>query len=86
MHLEPVQCLYPSRHLYDTSLRWYQLWLCGLSADMQHNGRQYFDVKLAVDTANEIDFDLILLAIHMPVTGGLSAAKAIRENLQMRPR
>jgi hypothetical protein len=42
---------------------------------MQRNGRQYFDVKVPVDAANEIDFDLILLAIHMPVTGGLSAAK-----------
>jgi len=38
--------------------------------------------QLAVDAANGNNFDLILLDIHMPVMDGLSAAKAIRENLQ----
>jgi PAS domain S-box-containing protein len=38
--------------------------------------------QLAVDAADGNNFDLILLDIHMPVMDGLSAAKAIRENLQ----
>lgn len=46
----------------------------GLAVTLAHNGRE------AIELVERMDFDAVLMDIHMPVMGGFEATRAIREN------